>query len=86
MGVNYLGAPPNLNAVQLASEFGLEFRAFALKTVRATNSGLIGGQVNVGFGQIATINTSKKTNSVRWSSWTTTVKPTLSSICPVCAP
>ena len=32
MGVNNLGAPPNLSAVQLASEFGLEFKTIALKS------------------------------------------------------
>ena len=63
MGVNNLGAPPNLSAVQLASEFGLEFKTIALKTVPATMTGLIGGQVDVGVGQIATINAFK--NEIR---------------------
>lgn len=53
IGVNNLGAPPNLSAVQLANEFGLEFKTLALKTVPATMSGLMGGQVDVGVGQIA---------------------------------
>ncbi len=53
MGVNNLGAPPNLSAVQLASEFGLEFKTIALKTVPATITGLIGGQVDVAVGQLA---------------------------------
>jgi len=55
MGVNNLGAPPNLSAVQLASEFGLEFKTVALKTVPATLAGLIGGQVDVAVGQVASI-------------------------------
>ena len=53
MGVNNLGAPPNLSAVQLASEFDLEFRTIALETVPATITGLIGGQVDVAVGQLA---------------------------------
>lgn len=55
MGVNNLGAPPNLSAVQLAGEFDLEFRTIALKTVPATMAGLIGGQVDVAVGQVASI-------------------------------
>lgn len=55
MGVNNLGAPPNLSAVQLADEFGLEFKTVALKTVPATLTGLIGGQVDVAVGQVASI-------------------------------
>ena len=55
IGVNNLGAPPNLSAVQLASEFGLEFKTLALKTVPATMAGLIGGQVDVAVGQVASI-------------------------------
>lgn len=55
MGVNNLGAPPNLSAVQMASEFGLEFKTIALKTVPATMTGLIGGQVDVAVGQVASI-------------------------------
>ena len=55
MGVNNLGAPPNLSAVQLASEFDLEFKTIALKTVPATLAGLIGGQVDVAVGQVASI-------------------------------
>lgn len=55
MGVNNLGAPPNLSAVQLASEFGLEFKTLALKTVPATMAGLVGGQVDVAVGQVASI-------------------------------
>lgn len=55
MGVNNLGAPPNLSAVQLANEFGLEFKTIALKTVPATLTGLIGGQVDVAVGQVASI-------------------------------
>ena len=55
IGVNNLGAPPNLSAVQLASEFGLEFKTVALKTVPATLAGLIGGQVDVAVGQVASI-------------------------------
>lgn len=53
--MNNLGAPPNLSAVQLASEFGLEFKTLALKTVPATMVGLIGGQVDVAVGQVASI-------------------------------
>lgn len=59
IGVNNLGAPPNLSAVQLASEFGLEFKTIALKTVPASLAGLIGGQVDVAVGQIASINAYK---------------------------
>lgn len=55
MGVNNFGAPPNLSAVQMASEFGLEFSTIALKTVPATLAGLIGGQVDVAVGQVASI-------------------------------
>lgn len=55
MGVNNFGAPPNLSAVQLASEFGLEFNTIALQTVPATLAGLIGGQVDVAVGQVASI-------------------------------
>jgi tripartite-type tricarboxylate transporter receptor subunit TctC len=55
MGVNNFGAPPNLSAVQMASEFGLEFNTVALKTVPATLAGLIGGQVDVAVGQVASI-------------------------------
>ncbi len=55
MGVNNLGAPPNLSAVQLATEFGLEFKTIALKTVPATMAGLVGGQVDVAVGQVASI-------------------------------
>lgn len=53
MGVNGFGAPPNLSAVQLAGEFGLEFNTIALKTVPATLAGLIGGEVDVAVGQVA---------------------------------
>lgn len=53
IGVNNLGAPPNLSAVQLASEFDLEFKTIALKTVPATMTGLVGGQVDVAVGQLA---------------------------------
>ena len=55
IGVNNLGAPPNLSAVQMASEFGLEFKTIALKTVPATMAGLLGGQVDVAVGQVASI-------------------------------
>ncbi|MYB35576.1 MAG: tripartite tricarboxylate transporter substrate binding protein [Gammaproteobacteria bacterium] len=55
MGVNNLGAPPNLSAVQLATEFGLEFKTLALKTVPKTMAGLLGGQVDVAVGQVASI-------------------------------
>ncbi|MBX2885800.1 MAG: tripartite tricarboxylate transporter substrate binding protein [Granulosicoccus sp.] len=55
MGVNNLGAPPNLSAVQMANEFGLEFKTIALKTVPATMAGLVGGQVDVAVGQVASI-------------------------------
>ena len=59
MGVNNLGAPPNLSAVQLASEFGLEFKTIALKTVPATMTGLVGGQVDVAVGQLASFSNFK---------------------------
>ncbi len=39
--------------MQLASEFGLEFKTLALKTVPATMTGLMGDQVDVAVGQIA---------------------------------
>lgn len=55
IGVNNLGAPPNLSAVQLASEFGVEFKTLALKTVPKTMAGLLGGQVDVAVGQVASI-------------------------------
>ena len=55
IGVNNLGAPPNLSAVQLASEFGLEFKTLVLKTVPKSMAGLIGGQVDVAVGQVASI-------------------------------
>ncbi|MEO9825357.1 MAG: tripartite tricarboxylate transporter substrate binding protein [Paracoccaceae bacterium] len=55
IGVNNLGAPPNLSAVQMASEFGLEFKTIALKTVPATMAGLLGGQIDVAVGQVASI-------------------------------
>ncbi|MEP1206158.1 MAG: tripartite tricarboxylate transporter substrate binding protein [Rhizobiaceae bacterium] len=64
IGVNNLGAPPNLSAVQLASEFGLEFKTLALKTVPATMAGLIGEQVDVAVGQVASIH-AYKNNEVR---------------------
>jgi len=50
-----LGAPPNLSAVQLANEFDLEFKTVALKTVPATMAGLLGGQIDVAVGQVASI-------------------------------
>ena len=56
MGVNNLGAPPNLSAVQLASEFGLEFTTIALKTVPASLNALIAGEVDVAVGQVASQN------------------------------
>lgn len=59
IGVNNLGAPPNLSAVQMATEFGLEFKTLALKTVPATMAGLIGGQVDVAVGQVASIHAYK---------------------------
>lgn len=55
MGVNNLGAPPNLSAVQLAREFDLEFKTITLKTVPATLTALIGGQVDVAVGQVASM-------------------------------
>ena len=61
IGVNNLGAPPNLSAVQLANEFGLEFKTLALKTVPATMAGLIGGQVDVAVGQVASIHAYQST-------------------------
>lgn len=51
MGVNAVGAPPHLSAVQLAQEFGLEFTYLPLKTVPASLLGLVGGQVDVAVGQ-----------------------------------
>ena len=56
MGVNGLGAPPNLSAVQMAGEFGLEFTTIALKTVPASLNGLIAGEVDVAVGQVASLN------------------------------
>ncbi|MGB7301189.1 MAG: tripartite tricarboxylate transporter substrate binding protein [Burkholderiaceae bacterium] len=52
IGVNNIGAPPNLSAVQLAQQFGLEFNTLTLKTVPATMTGLLGGQVDVAVGQL----------------------------------
>ena len=56
MGVNGLGAPPNLSAVQMAGEFGLEFTTIALKTVPASLNGLVAGEVDVAVGQVASLN------------------------------
>ena len=53
VGVNNVGAPPHLSAVQLSQQFGLEFKTLTLKTVPATITGLLGGQVDVGVGQLA---------------------------------
>ena len=56
MGVNNLGAPPNLSAVQLAQQFDLEFTTIALKTVPASLNGLVAGEVDVAVGQVASLN------------------------------
>jgi len=56
MGVNGLGAPPNLSAVQLADQFDLEFTTIALKTVPGSLNGLIAGEVDVAVGQVASLN------------------------------
>ena len=56
MGVNNLGAPPNLSAVQLADQFDLEFTTVALKTVPASLNGLVAGEVDVAVGQVASLN------------------------------
>ena len=56
MGVNNLGAPPNLSAVQMADQFGLEFTTIALKTVPASLNGLVAGEVDVAVGQVASLN------------------------------
>lgn len=56
MGVNGLGAPPNLSAVQMAEQFGLEFTTIALKTVPASLNGLVAGEVDVAVGQVASLN------------------------------
>ncbi len=63
IGVNNIGAPPNLSAVQLASEFGLKFKTVVLRTVPKSLVGLIGGQVDAAVGQIASINAYK--NEIR---------------------
>ena len=55
IGVNSFGAPANLSAVQLAKQFDIEFKTIALKTVPATMTGLIGGQVDVAVGQVASM-------------------------------
>jgi tripartite-type tricarboxylate transporter receptor subunit TctC len=56
MGVNGMAAPPNLSAVQLADQFGLEFTTIALKTVPGSLNGLIAGEVDVAVGQVASLN------------------------------
>ena len=53
IGVNNIGAPPHLSAVQLSQEFGLEFKTLTMKTVPQSVTGLIGGQVDVAVGQLA---------------------------------
>lgn len=52
MGVNNIGAPPHLSAVQLSQEFDLEFNVLTMKTVPASLLGLVGGQVDVAVGQV----------------------------------
>ncbi len=69
IGVNHLGAPPNLSAVQLANEFELEFKTIALKTVPVTMAGLAGGQVDVAVGQVGSIHVDgrEKVRAIRTS-------------------
>ena len=52
MGINNVGAPPHLSAVQLGQEFDVEFKYLTLKTVPATVTGLVGGQVDAAIGQL----------------------------------
>jgi len=56
MGVNGLAAPPNLSAVQLADQFGLEFTTVANGTVPKSLNALIAGEVDVAVGQVASQN------------------------------
>lgn len=51
MGVNNIGAPPHLSAVSLGSQFGVDFKVLALKTIPASITGLIGGQADAAIGQ-----------------------------------
>lgn len=51
MGVNNIGAPPHLSAVNLGNQFGAEFKILALKTIPASLTGLIGGQADAAIGQ-----------------------------------
>ncbi|TCS59001.1 tripartite-type tricarboxylate transporter receptor subunit TctC [Primorskyibacter sedentarius] len=57
MGVNNIGAPPHLSAVQLGQEFDLEFNNLVMKTVPASLLGLVGGQVEVAVGQVGSFKT-----------------------------
>ncbi|MEO1019189.1 MAG: tripartite tricarboxylate transporter substrate binding protein, partial [Pseudomonadota bacterium] len=51
IGVNNIGAPPHLSAVYLADQFDLSFKMLTLKTIPASMTGLIGGQVEAAMGQ-----------------------------------
>lgn len=55
IGVNNIGAPPHLSAVQLEQEFDLQFNALVMKTVPASLLGLVGGQVEVAVGQVGSL-------------------------------
>ena len=44
IGVNSIGAPPHLSAVQLGQEFGLTFKTLTMKTVPQSVTGLLGGR------------------------------------------
>ena len=51
MGVNNIGAPPHLAAVNLSNQFDIDFKILALKTIPASLTGLIGGQADAAIGQ-----------------------------------
>ena len=52
IGVNNVGAPPHLAAVQLSEQFDLEFSMVSLKTVPASMNALVSGNVDVAVGQL----------------------------------
>ncbi|MCJ7873266.1 tripartite tricarboxylate transporter substrate binding protein [Phaeobacter sp. J2-8] len=51
MGINNIGAPPHLSAVNLSNQFDVNFKMLAMKTIPASLTGLIGGQADAAIGQ-----------------------------------
>ena len=51
MGVNNIGAPPHLSAVNLGKQFDAQFKILAFKTIPASITGLVGGQADAAIGQ-----------------------------------